>query len=213
MVSTNNSAQPCRKAYPEAFAAFAMFAQDHPNALLYVHAEKVGLAGGMELDICAQGRGIRPDQLAFVDQYRYRSGAISQAELAWIYSAFDVMLFPSMGEGFGIPAVEAQACGTPIIVSDFSAQSELVAPFAGYLVASQPYWDSAQAADFCVPSIADLTAALEHAYGHPDQLRTAAETCRTFAEGYDADQVFEQHWVPILEHMESEMPSVAPISL
>lgn len=213
MMSTNNSAQPSRKAYPEAFAAFSLFAHDKPDALLYVHAEKAGAQGGMELDICAQGRGIRPDQLAFVDQYRYRAGAISQAELAWIYSAFDVLLFPSMGEGFGIPAIEAQACGTPIIVSDYSAQTELVAPGAGYLVAAQPYWDSPQASDFCIPSIEDIYDSLSHAYQNRDRLAAWGPQCREFALQYDADRVFGEYWIPILDRLEAELPTVEPIEM
>jgi glycosyltransferase involved in cell wall biosynthesis len=45
--------------------------------------------------------------------------------MAKIYSAMDVLLNPAMGEGFGITVLEAQACGTPAIVTDFSAMTEV----------------------------------------------------------------------------------------
>lgn len=211
MVSTNNSLQPCRKAYPEAFAAFRLLLAQHPDALLYVHAEHRGALGGLDLRAAAQGRGITPDSLLFVDDYRYRSGMIGQREMATIYSAFDVLLFPSMGEGFGIPAIEAQACGTPVIVTDFSAQSELAGP--GYRTAAQPAWDPAQLADFCTPLIGDIADALIHAAGNRDLLEETAPKCREFAERYDADRVFADHWVPTLAALEGTLPTTDPIRL
>jgi len=52
--------------------------------------------------------------------------AFSEEEMATWYNAFDVMLLLSRGEGFGIPILEAQACGTPVIGQDFSAMTELI---------------------------------------------------------------------------------------
>lgn len=213
MVSTNNSSPIIRKAYPEAMAAFALFHRDHSDSLLYVHAHNRARLNGADLTAIANGRGIPPEALLFVDEYRYLSGAITPEQMAWIYSAFDVLLFPSLGEGFGIPAIEAQACGTPVIVTDFSAQSELVAPGSGYLVQSQPFWDTAQNADFAMPFIEDIYASLKHAYENPELLRAAGAKARVFAESYDADLVFERDWVPILAQLEEDLPSTEPIIL
>ena len=211
MVSTNNSLEPCRKAYPEAFAAFRQLLVQHPDALMYVHAENQGKLGGLDLIAAATGAGITPDNLLFVDYYRYRSGLITPRELALVYSAFDVLLFPSMGEGFGIPAVEAQACGTPVIVTDFSAQSELAGP--GYKTAAQLRWDPSQLAYFCTPLIDDIADALIHAYENQDLLASAGPKCRDFALQYDADRVFREHWMPTLGALEGMLPSVEPIRL
>lgn len=211
MVSTNNSAQPCRKAYPEAFAAMAILQRERPDVHLYVHAEMRGAMGGIDLGLLATSRGLQPDRLVFADQYRYRNGLVSPTELSWLYNAFDVLLFPSMGEGFGIPAIEAQACGTPVIVSDFAAQAELAAPFLSYRVASQPYWDNAQAADFCVPLVHDLWSALDHAVESRAELAEARDDLCEFAAEYDADRVFLEHWLPALATLERELPSAEPI--
>jgi glycosyltransferase involved in cell wall biosynthesis len=211
MVSTNNSLEPCRKAYPEALMAFRRLLHSHPDALLYIHAENRGALGGLDLVALATGVGIPTENLLFVDGYRYRNGLIGQAELANLYSAFDVLLFPSMGEGFGIPTVEAQACGTPVIVTNFSAQAELVGP--GYATAWQPRWDPAQLAYWATPLIDDIAEALVHAAEHRDHLVEIGPACREFALGYDADHVYTTYWQPALETLEGLLPSTAPIRL
>lgn len=213
MVSTNNSSPIIRKAYPEAMAAYAMFHAANPDSILYIHAHHKARLNGCDLMSLANGRGIPADALLFVDEYRYLAGGISPQEMALLYSAFDVLLFPSLGEGFGIPAMEAQACGTPIIVTDFSAQTELVAPGAGFLVQSQPFWDTAQNADFAMPFIEDIFQALEFAYKNRDALEEAGPKCRAFAETYDADLVFQRDWVPVLDALAGDLPTTEPIAL
>lgn len=63
-------------------------------------------------------------------------GVVSTEELIRIYSAADVLLFPSFHEGFGLPILEAMACGCPVITSNCSAMPE-VAGDAAVLV--DPY--------------------------------------------------------------------------
>jgi glycosyltransferase involved in cell wall biosynthesis len=46
--------------------------------------------------------------------------------MALLYNAADVYMGASMSEGFGIPLIEAQACGLPVVTTDFSAMPELV---------------------------------------------------------------------------------------
>jgi len=51
---------------------------------------------------------------------------IEDAELALWYNAADLLCMPSINEGFGLPALEAMACGTPVVASDIAALKELV---------------------------------------------------------------------------------------
>lgn len=54
-------------------------------------------------------------------------------ELAKIYRAADVLLFPSVWEGFGWPPLEAMACGLPVIASNVASLPEVIAE-AGILI-------------------------------------------------------------------------------
>jgi glycosyltransferase involved in cell wall biosynthesis len=52
-------------------------------------------------------------------------GYIRDEDLATLYSLSTVFLYPSLSEGFGMPLVEAMACGTPVITSDISCLPEI----------------------------------------------------------------------------------------
>ena len=53
-------------------------------------------------------------------------GHVAEADLPAIYSAAGVFCFPSLYEGFGLPVLEAMACGTPVVCSDTSSLPEVV---------------------------------------------------------------------------------------
>jgi glycosyltransferase involved in cell wall biosynthesis len=54
------------------------------------------------------------------------TGALQDDELAAIYSGAHALVFPSDDEGFGLPPVEALACGTPVVASDVPALREVL---------------------------------------------------------------------------------------
>lgn len=52
-------------------------------------------------------------------------GRVSDQELAKLYKRAKALLFPSLFEGFGLPILEAQACGCPVITSNISSMPEI----------------------------------------------------------------------------------------
>ncbi len=189
---------PPRKAFPQSLMAFSEFHRSHPDARLYLHCEmtgRPGLENGVNLVRMLDQFEIPADAVMITNQLAMDAG-IQQHEMAALYSSFDVLLNPSYGEGFGIPIVEAQACGTPVIVTDWTAMPELVG--AGWAVGGDPWYDPDHEAFYRAPAVGEILAALEQSYearGDMD-IRGAA---REFALEYDADKVTADYWVPALD--------------
>lgn len=200
MVAANKSSpSDDRKSFGQAFHAFARFAKDHPDAYMYVHSEdKPSLGRGLDLTVLAKAVGCPVGRVIFPDPAQWQIG-MSRDVVAWLYQSFDVLLNPAKGEGFGIPILEAQACGVPVIASDHSAMTELVKD-TGWLVSGDPLWDALQMSFWVMPSIASIHENLEAAYErrHDQELRAAAVE---FAQQYDADKVTDEFWVPALEKL------------
>ena len=214
MVSANKGVLPNRKSFPESFRAFATFLDTCPDAerkpLLYVHAEQTPSYGGIDLRLVAKACGLKVgEDVQFTDPYVMRM-PLQASGMAALISSFDVLLQPSMGEGFGIPAIEAQACGVPVIGSDFSAQPELIE--AGWVVQGEPFLDLAQQAWLVTPSVAGIVTALDECMKRsPDQVAEDSAKAQAHADGYDADLVWRECWLPILGNLEARLPSFDPI--
>ena len=112
------------------------------------------------------------------------TGHVSDTDVINLYNAAEVFVFPSLAEGFGLPVLEAMACGTPVICSGTSSLPE-VAGLAARLI--DPYKN-----DTLVSALTDLlddetvrlrmaAAGLEQAAGFSWQ-KTAQETLAVYRE-------------------------------
>jgi len=66
----------------------------------------------------------RVGKLGLAESVRF-PGYIAGDDVAALYSLATVFAYPSMWEGFGLPVLEAMACGTPVLTSDVSALPEV----------------------------------------------------------------------------------------
>lgn len=202
MVAANKD-NPSRKAFHEQIAAFAALHAAHPDTVLYLHTDD-GTHGGSGVDLIKfirrMGLVIGEDVL-ICDQYMNSLG-FPDSYMVDVYNGLDVLTNVAMGEGFGIPILEAQACGTPVIVGDWTSMSELC--FAGWKVdkaeAMPIYHDFFDAFQWqaTAGAIADR---MEQAYAAKGdyELRNKA---RRGALPYDADDVTRQHWKPVIKEMQ-----------
>jgi len=196
MVAANKAnGQIHRKAYAENFMAFALFVKDNPNAKLYVHAEPSKAYGGFDLGSLARAVGIPQDNILFPNPIDLRYG-FSAEHMAALYSAMDVLLTPSYGEGFGVPTVEAQACGTRVIASDWAASQDLVSEDS-FLVDGQPFWDEAQQSWFMIPRIPSIVSALKQAAEEENHSQKSVD----FALEFSNQNVWQKYWKPFLEEV------------
>jgi glycosyltransferase involved in cell wall biosynthesis len=183
-----------RKAWSENFLAMGMFMKRHPDVYFYVHTE-AQCSAGIDLMSLAQAAGIDGERLSWPAQYSYRMGHFDEGALARLYTRADVLLAASMGEGFGIPVIEAEACGTRVIVSNFSAQPEL-ASADSWLVDGQPIWNPPQQSFLFTPHVGSIVDALEEAYRAD---RGKSQVAISKAGEYNADRVFKQSWRPLIK--------------
>lgn len=182
-----------RKAYSELILAWSIFLKSYPKSKLYIHTEPSGIMGGFDLPVLLQACGVPSESIIFPERDRLRKG-YSQEDMAALYSAFDVLANPSYGEGFGIPVIEAQACGTRVIASGWAASADLVAE-DGWLLQGVPFWDEPQKAWWSIPLVDSIHNALVEAYKAD---RGTSKVARDFAMQFDSDKIWKWFWLPFL---------------
>jgi glycosyltransferase involved in cell wall biosynthesis len=89
----------------------------------YKRKEKLVLAGSKgwlfeEVDQTIHELGLENDVILI--------GRVQDADVNYLYNAANMLVFPSFYEGFGLPPLEAMACGTPVIVSKIKVMPEIV---------------------------------------------------------------------------------------
>lgn len=114
-----NGGSDTRKNVERLFPAFASL----PDAL----RERYQLVITGELDEAARARFDAAIREARLPSERVRfTGFVSDSDLVRLYQACALFVFPSAREGFGLPPLEAMACGAPVIVNDATSLPEVV---------------------------------------------------------------------------------------
>ena len=102
------------------FEAFARFAPDFPDLHL----------------VCAGGGAFTRTEKAWVAgkalEGRIHQRTVPDAGMPALYSGATVFVFPSRFEGFGLPALEAMACGVPAVLADATSLPEVGGSAASY---------------------------------------------------------------------------------
>lgn len=90
------------------------------------------------------------------------------------YRSFDAHIFPSGGESFGLPVLEAAACGIPQILTSLPVFTEIVGHDGALFVPSSNLWIQPWG-DLHFPHPKDLAKAMEELYLNPDKAKKLAE--------------------------------------
>jgi len=122
-----NSDKEDRKSWSRCFVALRLFLENNPDAkndvFLYCHTNPTD-GKGLPLVRFVHRQGL--DKIVRFTDPALTHVRLTDDEMRVLYCSFDVQLYPSKREGFGLPIMEANACGVPNIVTDFSSMSEMV---------------------------------------------------------------------------------------
>jgi glycosyltransferase involved in cell wall biosynthesis len=195
-----NKGYPPRKAFPEVFEAFGRVRQQHDDVWLYLHTLMSAEHGGLNLVDMAKSFGIA-DRVLAPNQHLYLTGAYDEQDMARVYNSFDVLAASSYSEGFGIPLIEAQANGVPVITTDAFAMTELCG--AGWKIP----WDHRLympiGGCYVMPSVDALTRAMLQA--HEAGRAPFVQPARTFALDYDWGKIIADYWRPLIQRLHREL--------
>jgi glycosyltransferase involved in cell wall biosynthesis len=103
--------------------AFKQFAKDRNDVILFLHTDAEDSAAVFNIQQLIQRYNLE-NRVLFTGMKFYNSFTYKQ--LNEIYNLMDVFLLTTSGEGFGIPIIEAMACGVPPIVTDYTTTPELL---------------------------------------------------------------------------------------
>jgi glycosyltransferase involved in cell wall biosynthesis len=104
-----------RKNIVRALEAFARLREDLPPLHFVLAGPRTWRETPVEFTI---------QQLGLVDCVRL-TGPVSDADLAILYNGARLFVFPSLYEGFGLPVLEAMACGAPVVTANVSSLPEV----------------------------------------------------------------------------------------
>lgn len=201
MVGANKD-NPPRKSFQEVIDAFKMFHDKHPKSAIYFHT-LLSQQGGF--DIAQYTKFLGLENAVFHLPPYDQMFKVDRRGMASIYNAFDVLMMPSTNEGFGVPAIEAQSCGVPVITNDFTAMRELVEEGVTGWKSEVLYKRFTPLNSYVgVPSTKSLYEKMEASF-IADRVKMG-KACRKFiVDNYDTDKIFEAKWLPFLQTLEEEI--------
>jgi glycosyltransferase involved in cell wall biosynthesis len=124
-------------------------------------------------------RALRRDQGA--PEVRYGYGTMDPAGLGGLYTGCDCYVHPYRGEGFGLPIVEAMACGLPVVVTGRGPTLDYCTDETAYLVPAEetvfPREDwptelaTVEPATWFEPDLSSLRQLMRYVFEHPEEAR------------------------------------------
>lgn len=202
-VAANASTLPImRKAFDLQALAFARF-KEHvaPEALWYIHTDITGLGGGFDLQPMLATLGLRVGEDVIVpNDGAYRVG-LGDDFVAQCYAASDLLSAASLGEGFGLPILEAQACGIPAVTSNWSSMPELTA--YGYIarLSGKQYIPGNLQGWVGVPDVDDIVQGYRAVYVNDEDKIGARQAGLDLAASLRWERVVEDYLVPYLRRV------------
>lgn len=202
-----------RKMWVYLLKGFSEFAKDKKDVVLLLHTDAEPPGGNMNAGWALkylvelynlQGKiNLTIQNLSIVDRLY-----VSQENMNKIYNMFDVFCFPTGGEGFGLPIIEAQSAGTPVMTTAFTTGFELVEGH-GWLIPilkdkydQKVMWTGLNGVEFAIPDKVAIKNLLEEAYIDwkvgGSKLKETGTKAREFCKDYKWTDIAKR-WVDLFK--------------
>lgn len=212
IVAQNNDDEP-RKGWDSNFLAIKYFFESNPeakkNTTVLIHTDPENERGRNLYELARQ-TGIS-QWIIWNDRYTAAVLTLPESAMAKLYNCMDVFLLLSRREGFCIPALEAQACGVPCILNDFSALSERNDyGRVGWLTKPAALVYSPLNALTSIPDPYKGADALTEAYNSPTKRKQFSKKSLAFAKRQTWDIAIDKHLIPLLKIIWEEIQHPTP---
>ncbi len=193
-----------RKNFEGMIDAFAEAHARHPDMVLALHTYPIrdfSHEDAIDIITLLNFHGLQEKKDYFLcNPFRYLLGYPAE-EMAMWYNALDVHMLCSLGEGFGIPIVEAALCGKPSIVTDFAAAPEVDGPTAIKVPATSLVFFPLNKSLVRRPTVEDIVEGIETAYFEGVDLKVRGEKAREHALANYTAKAVEPMWADYLTHL------------
>ena len=189
-----------RKNYGAFFRVMRPILQARPDVVCVIHARAHDEYGNMHDLISREPGAVQHDRNSIYGwshpQY-ILTGAhdtfrgLSDADLNVLYNAADLLVSPTMAEGFGLTLLEALACGVPVVSTDYSAVTEVVGP-GGILIKPTAFITNNYAHEWALVDELAMTEAVGRLLDKPSLRRELGRLGRKHASQYTWSTAVDQ---------------------
>jgi len=197
-----------RKMLPRTLEIFRRFANDKNDVILHLHCDPndpLTRSDEYSYDLQSDIAFLNLTKKVYLtkDMSMSKGTGLPIEELAQIYQAADVHLLASLGEGFGLPTLQAAAAGVVPLASNYTASRELVLNH-GEAISIRHFLFNPFGLGRGLIDIEEAVSKLETLYTDRELLASKAQSAREFALSYDWERIVPQ-WEELLQH---EVPRI-----
>lgn len=214
-VGYNRGVPPTRKGIEYLLQAVADLNKDgYEDIHVYMHTDPVPMGdmmGSLNIPKLATALDVGGSKVTVhIPDPRQHILGYPVAYMRALYNAGDVFCLPSGGEGFGLPLIEAQACGSPVICTDWTSMPELVGggwsiPYAALQVA--PNLGTKRAIVDVEALKGAILEARDMKMNHRGDWDALKRRARTSSDFYNVTNIYENMWRPFIKDLEAKYVS------
>ena len=201
-----------RKMWNTLIRGFGQFSKDKTGVSLLLHSDMrpASASDGWDVRYLGQKYGcLKKIAFTYPSLDMVTRFFIDDKTMNEVYNKMDIFCFPTGGEGFGVPLIEAQAAGLPVATTAFTTGFELVEGHGELIKVLKDHkgrdvtWEGQNGVEFAIPDWDDIQEKIQKLYSDKALREKYSKASREFAvKNYDWKVI-----LPMWDKLFSELPS------